>query len=265
MSQLMGLCNRFMLRRTSSVLKQLLPPKVEQVAAVNIDQCLHVISFCTTLNCAAPKLPAWAGCDPAMQPTSLSFSRLQEFDRVACVESSKCLAGRLLACCLTWMAVHAITSHVFCGVPVQVVFCKLSPLQLKLYNAFLQSKPIRALLASTAVEDTATSGNLAEKKQKQTCRNDGTASAMCERHDDQLEDQQAVQRVLQPEKHDLLAPLAAITALKKWVLSVSTALSVYVCIQSILSTHWSPQQHPLLSNSTRLQCVTLHIHQHRSG
>eukprot|EP00775_Hariotina_reticulata_P005925 gene5925-6165_t len=124
MSQLMGLCNRFMLRRTSSVLKQLLPTKVEQV-----------------------------------------------------------------------------------------VFCKLSPLQLKLYNAFLQSQPVRALLASTAVDDTATAGNASENKPKQTRRKE--ADAMGEQHDEELEGQQEGQEGLQPEKQNLLAPLAAITALKK--------------------------------------------------
>lgn len=56
----------------------------------------------------------------------------------------------------------------------QVVFCKLSPLQLKLYNAFLSSKPVQALLASTAVDEAgeaaATGGPKWRKSTKATAK-----------------------------------------------------------------------------------------------
>jgi hypothetical protein len=43
MNELMELCNRFMLRRTSTILKQLLPAKVEQVCVcVRVLLCAHV-------------------------------------------------------------------------------------------------------------------------------------------------------------------------------------------------------------------------------
>jgi SNF2 family DNA or RNA helicase len=46
----------------------------------------------------------------------------------------------------------------------QVVFCKLSPLQLKLYNAFLSSKPVQALLASTATDPESKAAAKAKRK-----------------------------------------------------------------------------------------------------
>eukprot|EP00879_Flechtneria_rotunda_P025172 GHRR01026734.1.p1 GENE.GHRR01026734.1~~GHRR01026734.1.p1 ORF type:complete len:417 (+),score=178.67 GHRR01026734.1:420-1670(+) len=133
MSQLMRLCNKFMLRRTSTVLKALLPAKVEQV-----------------------------------------------------------------------------------------VFCKLSPLQLKLYNTFLASKPVKALLAST---DTSNTGSGAaprkRKSNKPTTAAQGVPGAAAEETATQ-QDQKATEAasgnaVTQQEqqKEDMLAPLAAITALKK--------------------------------------------------
>jgi SNF2 family DNA or RNA helicase len=36
MNELMQLCNKFMLRRTSTVLKELLPTKVEQVRTIHL-------------------------------------------------------------------------------------------------------------------------------------------------------------------------------------------------------------------------------------
>jgi SNF2 family DNA or RNA helicase len=56
---------------------------------------------------------------------------------------------------LTTQCVHAAA---------QVVFCKLSPLQLKLYNAFLSSKPVQALLASTATDPDSKAAAKARRK-----------------------------------------------------------------------------------------------------
>jgi SNF2 family DNA or RNA helicase len=61
----------------------------------------------------------------------------------------------------------------------QVVFCKLSPLQLKLYNAFLRSKPVQALLASTAIdpESKAAAAAAAKAKRKSAKVNRAAAAA----------------------------------------------------------------------------------------
>lgn len=145
MAQLMNLCNRFMLRRTSAVLKSLLPTKVEQV-----------------------------------------------------------------------------------------VFCKLSPLQAKLYRAFLDSQPVRALLASAttaaaaAAADAADGGGDGErgaaaaaaapmkrrKSLKQGAQGQPAANTDSSSSADHLA---AVQQPIGAAAPlgDSLAPLVAITALKK--------------------------------------------------
>jgi hypothetical protein len=129
MNELMALCNRFMLRRTSTVLKSLLPAKVEQV-----------------------------------------------------------------------------------------VFCRLSKLQLKLYNHFLHSQPVKALLASTLGED----GKGPPRKRKSTKTAAGAAAAAgAAEGGDQQEQQQ------EPgERKEMLAPLAAITG------THASGVAV-VCVQHI--------------------------------
>jgi hypothetical protein len=59
MNQLMEICNRFMLRRTSAVLKKLLPAKVEQVGC-SCDAVLKSASHASKLCVACPRKP-----DPA--------------------------------------------------------------------------------------------------------------------------------------------------------------------------------------------------------
>lgn len=83
--------------------------------------------------------------------------------------------------------------------PLQVVFCKLSKLQLKLYEHFLQSKPVKALLASTMGED----GAPAKKRKPSKAQAAAAAAAAGSQPPD-----------IQPEEEQqdpLLAPLAAIT------------------------------------------------------
>lgn len=98
-----------------------------------------------------------------------------------------------------------------------MVFCKLSPLQLKLYTAFLNSKPVQALLASTAADDetdTAVKGN---KKKRRSSK--PAAAAACDAADKENIAPGAVADVVQQsapqQKCEALAPLVAITALKK--------------------------------------------------
>lgn len=79
-----------------------------------------------------------------------------------------------------------------------MVFCKLSKLQLKLYEFFLRSKPVQALLASTMGED----GGPRKRKSSKAAATQAAGGAQ--------EEQQPEQ-----EQQELLAPLAAITALKK--------------------------------------------------
>lgn len=79
-----------------------------------------------------------------------------------------------------------------------MVFCKLTKLQLKLYEFFLNSKPVKALLASTMGEDGAPRKRKPSKAAASQAAGDGQ------------EDQPPEQ-----EEQQLLAPLAAITALKK--------------------------------------------------
>lgn len=86
---------------------------------------------------------------------------------------------------------------------LQVVFCKLSKLQLKLYEHFLQSKPVKALLASTMGEN----GTEAPRRRKgsQTVSKDAAAG----KHEIAADGDGQVSVA------DMLAPLPAITALKK--------------------------------------------------
>ncbi|KAF8064561.1 rhp54 [Scenedesmus sp. PABB004] len=138
MGQLMRLCNKFMLRRTSTVLKSLLPAKVEQV-----------------------------------------------------------------------------------------VFCKLSPLQLRLYNAFLASRPVQALLASTAPDADGGGGGKGGKRKSAKAKPDaGAAAPACgagggEGGAGEGEGGAAAGggppggAAAPLAKEDALAPLVAITALKK--------------------------------------------------
>lgn len=46
MNELMKLCNKFMLRRTSTVLKELLPTKVEQVGMLPADPTSYPVPRC---------------------------------------------------------------------------------------------------------------------------------------------------------------------------------------------------------------------------
>lgn len=90
--------------------------------------------------------------------------------------------------------------------PHQVVFCKLSPLQLKLYNFFLNSKPVQALLASTAPPPPgAASGKGGGARSGKGGGGGGAAASG------------GGGKAPKPPKpkEDALAPLAAITALKK--------------------------------------------------
>jgi hypothetical protein len=85
---------------------------------------------------------------------------------------------------------------------LQVVFCKLSKLQLKLYEHFLQSKPVKALLASTMGEDGAPA-----KKRKPSKAQVAAAAAAAAAAGGQPEEVQPEEEQQDP----LLAPLAAIT------------------------------------------------------
>lgn len=90
------------------------------------------------------------------------------------------------------------------------MFCKLSPLQLKLYNAFLNSTPVQALLASTATYDLArpTAGGARKRK--------STKAAAADNKENVVPALPDAQQHQQPEdKGEPLAPLVAITALKK--------------------------------------------------
>jgi hypothetical protein len=83
-----------------------------------------------------------------------------------------------------------------------VVFCKLAPLQLKLYNAFLSSPGVRALLNPAA-------GSAASKRASSKARPGPSAAAGTDASssaDPQLQQQAPAGK---------LAPLVAITALKK--------------------------------------------------
>lgn len=64
MSELMKICNKFMLRRTSTVLKELLPTKVEQVGPLQYGMhsacpcsMLHVLCTCIKV-CLSPRMSA---------------------------------------------------------------------------------------------------------------------------------------------------------------------------------------------------------------
>lgn len=90
-----------------------------------------------------------------------------------------------------------------------MVFCKLSKLQLKLYDHFLQSKPVKALLASTLGEDGC--GPPRKRKSSKQAAGQATQGAAAAAGGDAGEPDAAPKE----EKQQLLAPLAAITALKK--------------------------------------------------
>jgi SNF2 family DNA or RNA helicase len=83
-----------------------------------------------------------------------------------------------------------------------VVFCRLSKLQLKLYEHFLHSQPVKALLASTMGEDGAPAR---KRKLSKAAVTQATQPADGQQQDAAPEE----------EPQELLAPLAAITALKK--------------------------------------------------
>lgn len=83
---------------------------------------------------------------------------------------------------------------------MQVVFCKLSKLQLMLYTHFLESKAVKALLASTLGEDGA--GPCRKRKHSKS-----TAAAEAQ---DGSGKQQA-DAPAEPELEQTLAPLTAIT------------------------------------------------------
>lgn len=89
-----------------------------------------------------------------------------------------------------------------------MVFCKLSKLQLTLYQHFLQSKPVKALLASTLGEDG--SGPPRKRKSSKPAPTQATQGTTAATEPDQLQESGP-----SDEKPQLLAPLAAITALKK--------------------------------------------------
>jgi SNF2 family DNA or RNA helicase len=84
-----------------------------------------------------------------------------------------------------------------------VVFCKLSKLQLKLYEHFLDSRPVKALLASTLDED----GRPRKRKPSKAAATQAAGDQQQQEARQEGEDEQ--------EQQQLLAPLAAITALKK--------------------------------------------------
>ena len=94
----------------------------------------------------------------------------------------------------------------------QVVFCRLCPLQLKLYNYFLNSKPVKLLLASTAPGERgaaagaagAASGGAGARSGRGSKSGRGGAA-----------ESGGAAKAPRPPKEETLAPLAAITALKK--------------------------------------------------
>jgi SNF2 family DNA or RNA helicase len=100
-------------------------------------------------------------------------------------------------CCLAAVAADAW----------QVVFCKLSKLQLKLYEHFLASRPVKALLASTLDED----GRPRKRKPSKAAATQAAAGQ--QQQEARPEGQQ--QEEEDEEQQPLRAPLAAITALKK--------------------------------------------------
>jgi hypothetical protein len=95
----------------------------------------------------------------------------------------------------------------------QVVFCKLSPLQLRLYNFFLKSKAVQQLLNSSAAQPGGSSGcgaGSGRGRNRGGSRSggggDGVAVSSGGGHEP---------RAPCPPREETLAPLAAITALKK--------------------------------------------------
>lgn len=98
----------------------------------------------------------------------------------------------------------------------QVVFCKLSKLQLKLYEFFLQSKPVKALLASTMGEDGAGPPRKRKNSKAAAAAAAGEdAAAAGGGQEQQAEGAGGDDPPAPPEPKEMLAPLTAITALKK--------------------------------------------------
>jgi SNF2 family DNA or RNA helicase len=93
----------------------------------------------------------------------------------------------------------------------QVVFCKLAPLQLQLYQFFLASKPVQQLLASTAPQPSAASGSGAGGRGAGSGRGRGRGRSSAGRGG---ASGQGEPKAPKP-RGETLAPLAAITALKK--------------------------------------------------
>lgn len=87
-----------------------------------------------------------------------------------------------------------------------MVFCKLSKLQLKLYEHFLNSRPVKALLASTLDED----GRPRKRKPSKAAATQAAGDQQ-QQQEARLEGQEGEDE----QEQQLLAPLAAITALKK--------------------------------------------------
>jgi hypothetical protein len=93
----------------------------------------------------------------------------------------------------------------------QVVFCRLSPLQLRLYEFFLNSKPVQQLLSSTAPIETGCSAGAASGGG----RGAGARSGRGKSGGGGGAPSGGAAKAPRQPKEETLAPLAAITALKK--------------------------------------------------
>jgi hypothetical protein len=76
MNELMKLCNKFMLRRTSTVLKELLPTKVEQVSLLPADPAGPTVLHC----CCARRIyiSSWGTASSAQCPGNSDINSLHD-------------------------------------------------------------------------------------------------------------------------------------------------------------------------------------------
>lgn len=98
---------------------------------------------------------------------------------------------------------------------MQVVFCRLSALQLRLYEFFLNSKPVKQLLASTARAEVEPGGEGGGRGAGAASGGGGRGGPGAKSGRGAGAASGGAPKAPRAPKEETLAPLAAITALKK--------------------------------------------------
>ena len=184
------------------ILRKLLPPKVEQVSGLG-DGLICIIPLQQVASvCAVATFWAHAASHAA------SHSCLPWYYKCLLPSPGKHI----------WLMSHSSSLGIHSS--LQVVFCKLSPLQYKLYKGFQNSAAVQALLSGQAEKASRASGgpraakrlsNGSTKKAAAAAGDPSAAAAAGDLSQHQESDQQQKKPTKQPQ----LLPLAAITNLKK--------------------------------------------------